>query len=161
MGRDGIVGLFLLAVSLWLYRHTGEIPHPPFIPLGPEFYPRGLLGVLGVLSVALVATDLLNRRSGRTFRGGKPGSFRPRLEPYRQVLLTYFVFGSYVALVPLLGFRTATLLFVAALAWMLGPRSVGHGVVSVSVAVVFTAAVYLVFEVYLKLLLPRGVVTGV
>jgi len=31
----------------------------------------------------------------------------------------------------------------------------------VSLAAAFTAAVYFVFEVYLKLLLPRGVITGV
>jgi putative tricarboxylic transport membrane protein len=162
MGRDGIVGLFLLAITLWLYHHTGEIPHPPFIPLGPEFYPRGLLGLLGGLSVALVATDVLSRGSDPTSRRGKKEeSFRRRIEPYGQVLLTYFLFGGYVALMPLVGFRVATLLFVAALAWMLGPRSVRHGVVSVSLAAAFTAAVYFVFEVYLKLLLPRGVITGV
>ncbi len=151
MGRDGIVGCVLLALSLWLYRHTVEIPRPPFVPLGPEFYPRLLLGLLGGLSVALVGTGLLGPRETR----GHPGVRRP-VASYRDVVLTYVLFGAYVALIPLLGFRPATVLFVFVLAWSLGPRTVRHGLLSLLVAVGFTAAVHVVFEGYLRLLLPRG-----
>ena len=157
MGRDGIAGLLLFALSLWLYHQTGGIPNPPFVPLGPKFYPRVLLGLLGGLSVALVGADLLNQGRRRTSLEEKPGSIRQTLRQYRDVFLTYLLFGGYVTLMPLLGFRVATALFVAALSWVLGPKTLRHAVLSVLIAVGFTAAVHYVFEVYLKLLLPPGI----
>jgi hypothetical protein len=157
MGRDGIVGLLLLALSLLLYRHTGEILHPPFVPLGPEFYPRVLLGLLGGLGATLMGADLLDRGRRRTSLEGKPGSIRLPLGQYRNVLLTYLLFGGYVTLLPLVGFRVATALFVAALSLGLGPKTLRHAALSLLIAVGFTAAVHFVFEVYLKLLLPRGI----
>ncbi len=148
MGRDGIIGCLLLLLSLWLYRHTAEIPRPPFVPLGLDFYPRMLLGLLGGLSLALVGADLLGRR-------GLPKqrlAVRMHLAPYRDVLLTYLLFGGYVALIPILGFRAATVPFVAVLAWCLGPKTLRHALLSLLVV-----AVHVVFEGYLRLLLPRGI----
>lgn len=155
MGRDGVAGLVLLALSLWLYRHTAEIPRPPFVPLGPDFYPRVLLGVLAGLSLALVGAGFLNRRGGQTL-GVLPRGGACALSRYRDVFLTYSVFGAYVVLVPLLGFRTSTTLFVALLSWSLGPKTVRHAILSLVTGLGLAAAVHLVFEVYLRLLLPRG-----
>ncbi len=153
MGRDGIVGWLLFLLSLWLYRHTAEIPRPPFVPLGPDFYPRILLGLLGGLSLALIGSDLLGRRGIPKVRP----EVRAYLVPYRDVLLTYLLFGGYVALIPILGFRTATVPFVAVLSWCLGPKTLRHALLSLLVAFGVTAAVHVVFEGYLRLLLPRGI----
>ncbi len=156
MGRDAITGCLLLGLSLWLYRQTAEIPRPHFVSVGPDVYPRILLGLLAGLSVALLGADLLNR-GGRRGRGGGRPEARIHRASYRDVFLTYLLFGGYTALIPILGFRAATVSFVAVLSWCLGPKTVRHAVLCLLVAFVFVAAVHLMFEGYLRLLLPRGI----
>jgi hypothetical protein len=80
---------------------------------------------------------------------------------YGAVVLHFAVFGLYVLALPSLGFRVATVAYIAAsnalLAW---PRSAKEWLRVAAVALVATAVVYLVFEHYLSVLLPRGRWTG-
>ena len=69
----------------------------------------------------------------------------------------FVVSGAYVALLPLLGFRIATALFVAAFQAVLErPTTLRQWAMLVAVAVGTAAVTYLVFERYLSVLLPRG-----
>jgi hypothetical protein len=69
--------------------------------------------------------------------------------------------AAYVALLPFLGFRIATALFVAGFQLVLErPASVRQWAVLATVAVGTSAVTYLVFEQYLTVLLPRGTWTG-
>ncbi|MDR5694816.1 MAG: tripartite tricarboxylate transporter TctB family protein [Armatimonadota bacterium] len=157
MGRDGIIGLLLFVLSAWLYRHAAGIPRPPFVPLGPDFYPRLILGVMGVLGLALASADLLVRKNRGAAERRERGDFRQTLSRYRGVIITYLLFGGYVALIPLVGFRTTTALFVAALSWYLGPKTPRHVIYSLSLGIGTAVVIHIVFEVYLRLLLPRGI----
>jgi hypothetical protein len=77
------------------------------------------------------------------------------------VLLTFILFGLYVFLLPGLGFRIATFLFVIALEVSLEwPRSPKHWLLAIVVAVATSWACHLVFEDYLSVLLPRGTWSG-
>ncbi|MGQ0550746.1 MAG: tripartite tricarboxylate transporter TctB family protein [Armatimonadota bacterium] len=160
MGRDGIVGLLLLALSGWLYLHTRGIPRPPFVPLGPEFYPQLLLGIVAVLSAALVITDLRGRRVRRS-RGpavevctpGAPGVW---LRQQHSILLIYLLFGAYAALMPVLGFRATTAGFVALLVWLLGQRTLRQIPIALITGLATALLTHAVFEGYLRILLPRG-----
>ena len=148
ISRDGIAGLVCLVASLGLLALTRGMPKPALVPIGPAFYPRILFVVTAVLSLALVVTDLARRR-------------RPAVPPgrYRLVLPAFVIFGAYVFLLPWLGYRVATFLFVAglqtALEW---PRL--RWARGLSVALATTLVTYYVFEVYLSVLLPRGRLTG-
>ncbi len=76
---------------------------------------------------------------------------------YRLVAAVFAVFGLYVALLPYLGFRIATLAFVAGLQSTLEPPRGWKGWLIVAVtAAAITVVAYLVFERYLLVLLPRG-----
>jgi hypothetical protein len=148
IGRDGVAGLACLAGSLlglWLSR---ELPQPALVPIGPAFYPRILFVVTAALSAALVVTDLVSRR------GAPPASTR-----YRLVVWAFAIFTAYVALLPLLGYRVATFLFVGvmqvALEWPRGRR----WVLVLAVALGTTVVTYYLFEAYLSVLLPRGRLT--
>ena len=149
IGRDGVAGLVCLAGSLVLLWMTRGLPQSALVPIGPGFYPRILLAITAVLSAALVVSDALSRR-----RAGPPPA------RYRLVILAFVVFGAYVGLMPALGYRLATFLFVGGLQAILEPpRGARWGLV-LAVALGTTLVTYYAFEVYLSVLLPRGRLTG-
>jgi len=157
LSRDSIAGLVCLALSLALLYLTGGLPRNPLVPIGPEFYPRIVLVITAVLSVTLVAADAFAARRGREVPAAAAGK-----RNYGLVAVTFAVFGIYVALLPLAGFRIATFIFVAALQVVLEKPRGSRGWCVVLIAAAATVAVtYLAFEVYLSVLMPRGSWTGV
>jgi hypothetical protein len=153
VSRDGIAGLIGLAGALVLWWASRGLPQPALVPIGPAYYPRLLFVVVGVLSAALVVTDIVAQRRG----GARPA--RPPAR-YRLVVLTFLIFALYVVMLPALGFRLATLLFVGGLQMTLDPpRGRGWWLV-LAVALGTTVLTYFVFERYLSVLLPRGRLTG-
>jgi hypothetical protein len=153
MSRDGVAGLACLVGSLVLLWGSRGLPQPALVPIGPAFYPRILFGVTAALSALLVVMDLWGRGRAR----------RPPTGPvsYRLVVLTFLIFGAYVFLLPLLGYRVGTFLFVAVLQATLEPPRSARGVALVAAVALGTMLVtYYVFEAYLHVLLPRGRLTG-
>ncbi|BBK39998.1 hypothetical protein STVA_00180 [Allostella vacuolata] len=151
--RDTVAGLLGLGLSIWLFALTWGLPKSPFVPIGPDFYPRIVLAVTAILSLALIAGDRLARRRRQ------PAA--PVARNYRLVALTFLVFGVYVLALPALGFRLATLLFLAGLQVLLEPpRSRGRWLTVAAVAIVASFGIFAVFEHYLSVLLPRGAWTG-
>ena len=154
IGRDGIAALVVLVVGAVLFALTLGLKDSPFVPIGPGFYPRLVLGVTVILALSLLASDIAIRRRGRA-------APKHRAANYRRVLLLFLAFGLYVALLPLLGFRVATFLFTAGAQGALAPpRERKHWIVLLAVALGTTVLTYLVFERYLSVLLPRGRWTG-
>jgi hypothetical protein len=153
IGRDGIAALVVLGASAVLFALTLTLKASAFVPIGPGFYPRIVLGVTALLAIGLLVSDVAMHRR----RVAPPQASRN----YRGVALLFATFGLYVALLPLLGFRAATLLFlVAAQAVLETPKSARRWLVLLAVAIVATAVTYFVFERYLSVLLPRGRWTG-
>ena len=150
MGRDSGIGVGLLVLCGVLYRQAGQIPMPPFVPIGPAFYPRILLVLLVALAIWLIVEDCAapSRRSRSTH--GAPTA------DYRMVLLCFVVFGGYVVGLSLLGYLASTFLFVLSLGWLMGPRRAGELPKLGAIAGGTTVATYLVFERYLHVFLPRG-----
>ncbi|MGH6886940.1 MAG: tripartite tricarboxylate transporter TctB family protein [Geminicoccales bacterium] len=152
IGRDGLAGLAACAASLVLFWLTLGLERNPLVPIGPGFYPRLVLGITAVLGAALLAFDLLRKH--------RAAAQAARLN-YRLVALTFGAFAAYVILLPLLGFRVATFLFVLGSTFLLEPpRRAGLWVRGPVLAAVTTVATYYVFEQYLAVLLPRGTWTG-
>jgi putative tricarboxylic transport membrane protein len=160
MTRDGIAGLICLALSIGLLVLTRGLPQSSFVPLGPEFYPRIVLVIMAVLSVMLVASDLWRQRtqSAAAAAAAEPA---PVKRNYRLVGMTFAVFAGYVVLLPLVGYRVATFLFMVALQSVIDPpRGARRWLVVMISAVASAAVTYIVFDNYLSVLLPRGHWTG-
>jgi putative tricarboxylic transport membrane protein len=149
VSRDGVAGLVCLAGALLLLGLSVGLPQPALVPIGPAFYPRILFVIAAVLSAALVVADLRRRE-------------RPAVVPvrFRLVILTFAIFSAYVVLLPLLGYRLATLLFIAVLQSVIEPPRPGRWWLVATVAIGTAAVTYYVFEYYLSVLLPRGRLTG-
>jgi putative tricarboxylic transport membrane protein len=152
LGRDGISGLACLALSLGMLLLTRGLPESPMVPVGPAFYPRVVLVLMAGLSLLLLVLDL------RTARAGRPAVAKAAAAPnYRLVVITFTTFIVYIVLLPLLGFRIATFLFVGGLQALLEPpRSARRWALVLAIAIVTTVVTYLAFEQYLSVLLPRG-----
>ena len=157
MGRDGCTGLAVLAASLFLLWGTLGLERHPMVPVGPAFYPRLVLGITAALALALLAWDVHTHRRRRS---AAPAT-APEARNHRLVVVAFAIFTAYVLALPWLGFRVATVLFVVAFqAALEPPASPRRWALAVILAVVTTAAAYLAFEQYLKVLLPRGRWTG-
>jgi len=161
LGRDGIAGLIGLAISLMLLPHAFGLPRLPIVPIGPGFYPTLVLTFLAVTCALLVVQDALAQR--------RPAAAvaEPRTAPadppraYGLVAWAFLTAAAYIALLPLLGYRIATVLFVAAFQLVLErPAAMRQWLVLAAVALGTSAVTYLVFELYLTVLLPRGTWTG-
>jgi len=137
----------VLAASLFLFALTLGLKDNPLVPIGPGFYPRIVLGISAVFALALVISDLLQ----------KPPEKKNESLNYFLVVQMFAVFGLYCGALPYLGFRVATLLYLAASNAILEPpRGVKGWVRVAAVAIVTTVVVYYAFERYLTVLLPRG-----
>ena len=152
MARDGYAALAILAVSALLYWATLGLQQHPLAPVSPGFYPRIVLGTTGGLSALMAIQNVLARRRAR-----QPQARPARQFDYGRVLRAFAVFGAYVLALPYLGFRIATCAFLIAMqATLEWPRGVRRWLTVLAVALLGTAIIYLVFEQYLKVLLPRG-----
>lgn len=158
LGRDGIAGLVCLAVSLALLPHAFSLPRLPIVPIGPGFYPAIVLSFMAVTSAVLLLQDVLAQRRA------PPPEAAAASEPkraYGLVLASFLAIAAYVAVLPLLGFRVSTALFVFLFQMIL--ERPGSALTLLRQAVVACAAAgvtYLVFNDYLSVLLPRGSWTG-
>ncbi|HET7635364.1 MAG TPA: tripartite tricarboxylate transporter TctB family protein [Burkholderiales bacterium] len=165
LSRSGIAGLVCLAISIWLLFLTRGLPPPIMVPIGPAFYPRVVLSFMALCSALLVVMDLVAFRRRRAVASTeqsatarKPAAARPN---YSLVIATFVEFFVYILLLPGLGFRIATTVFVFALQITLEqPRSWKRWLLTVLVAIGTTVVCYIAFERYLLILLPRGDWTG-
>lgn len=147
LSREGWTGLAALVASLVLFALTLDLKPNPLVPIGPGFYPRIVLGLSAALAAMLVVFDFVSKARPQPPAGAN----------YRLVLLVFVVFGVYVGLMPGLGFRISTFLFVAALQSLLEPpKGVKGWIVVFITALITTAVIHTLFERYLSVLLPRG-----
>lgn len=159
LGRDGIAGLVGLAVSLGLLPFAFGLPKLPIVPIGPGFYPTIVLVFMAAMSAVLVIQDLVAQRAPAA-AAAEPAPAEPRRN-YQLVLAAFVAVAIYIALLPYLGFRIATALFVAGFQFVLErPATARQWAIQLAIAVGTAAVTYLVFERYLSVILPRGTWTG-
>jgi putative tricarboxylic transport membrane protein len=160
LGRDGIAGLIGLAVSLFLLPLSFGLPKLPIVPIGPGFYPTIVLVFMGVTSAILVVQDIVAQRRAAPPAQEAAQSEQPK-RAYGLVLAAFIIVTAYIVLLPLLGFRISTALFVAVFQAMLErPTTLRGWLTQFAIAIGTAAVTYLVFERYLSVILPRGSWTG-
>jgi putative tricarboxylic transport membrane protein len=161
LGRDGLAGLIGLCVSILLIWQSFALPSSPLVPVGPGFYPRIVLVLLALASLALIVQDRLAARARSASPPDAGASVAGSVSDYGRVGLGFAVVTVYILLLPYLGYRLATVVFVVAMQVAVErPRTVMQWLVALGIAVATAAVTYLVFERYLSVLLPRGVWTG-
>jgi hypothetical protein len=159
LGRDGIAGLIGLALSLALLPYALDLPRLPIVPIGPGFYPSLVLAFMAVTCALLVLQDVVAQR--RAAAAPQEAAEPVLRRAYGLVAAAFVAVAAYIALLPLLGFRIATVLFVAGFQLVLErPTTLRQWAVLLAVAAGTSAVTYFAFEQYLTVLLPRGTWTG-
>lgn len=140
----GLLALFTLVSSARM--DVGAVTKP-----GPGFFPLVLSGALALAALALLVIGLRSAAvtDGAATEAGAPSE---RIQRWK-LLASVGAFAGYIALFEGLGFVLATAGFLSflfgALARYRWPLAVGAGVA-------LTAAAYLVFNTWLQVRLPRG-----
>lgn len=159
LGRDGIAGLIGLAVSLALLPFAFGLPKLPIVPVGPGFYPALVLTFMAIVSGLLVVQDAFVQR--RAAPVSAPATAEQPKRAYGLVAAAFALTGAYIGLMPVLGFRLSTALYVGLFQLVLErPSSAGQWLRLVALAIGTAVIAYFVFEHYLFVLLPRGSWTG-
>jgi len=156
LSRDGWAGLAIVTASLILFGLTLGLKDSPLVPIGPGFYPRIVLGITALFGAMLLVSEIL------AWRGRQPVAppMRDKLN-YALVVISFAIFGLYVVSLPYLGFRIATVAYVAAANATLDPPRGVRGWARVAATALVTAFItHLIFERYLTVLLPRGAWTA-
>lgn len=157
LGRDGIAALVILAASVALFVATLGLKASGLVPIGPGFYPRIVLGLTAFFSLWLLIADVLAHRQAMP-APAPAGAVRPN---YALVALNFALFGLYVMALPGLGFRIATLLYVAIANVLLAmPRGLRGWAGTLALAAGTAFISHFIFESQLSVLLPRGSWTG-
>ncbi len=155
LGRDGIAGLVGLTVSLVLLPLSFGLPKLPIVPIGPGFYPAIVLVFMAVTSGVLVIQDIVARRQAAS-ASAEEGPAQPK-RAYGLVAAAFAVVTAYIVLLPYLGFRIGTALFVATFQFVLErPATPYKWAVLIVIAIATSLVTFLVFDTYLSVLLPRG-----
>lgn len=157
LGRDGIIGIVGVGLSLLLLPQAFGLPQLPIVPIGPGFYPAIVLVFMAVTCAILVIQDVMAPPPAAN--AGAASAVPDRA--YGLVAFAFAAVSAYIAVLPLVGFRIATAVFVAGFQVVFDrPTTLRHWVILLAIALCTSALTYSAFNTYLLVLLPRGAWTG-
>lgn len=123
--NDLILGIVLFLGSLFVLWKTTQIPVSPYEPLGAAFLPQAMAIGIGLCSLFIIGGALLKKKKRKEGReNNSPEEENEETPGYRRhpilALVVVVAFFFYILLMPLLGFRTATIIFILATGLLLG-----------------------------------------
>lgn len=158
---DAVIGVLLLALAVFYYLSTRDLPPPSVTEkLGAGFFPILLTITLVVLSILLLGSSFFSRKNqdGKAAIAGgerlEEDAFTAEEISYPILLSTMGLSILYVALLNFSGYLLTTPLFIIALVRILGMK---QWVNIIALAAVLTAALYLLFGWALGVPLPAGI----
>ena len=141
--RAGFILAILFLAAWYTYIAFAELNYlSPAGRLGPGFFPR----IIGVSLVALCALSLYADMK-------RPSAAQAVSPAWRSAAVLALLSGVFVALLDLLGGLVSMMVFMAAALWTLNP---GRALQNALVAVLLPLGIYVVFELWLKAAMPRG-----
>ena len=127
--HDRVASAVFFIAAGFLFYHTGEIPEEA------AFYPRMVLGLMVILSVLMFLKTFLKKELTKIFEPFfiHPGRF----------IFIAFVMLTYIFGVQYLGYYSASLIFIPAVAWVLGYRDTR---VILATTICYLLFIFLVFD---------------
>ncbi len=166
MKEDKVIGLILIAFSIFMYIQAERLPPALFGTLGASFVPKILFIILAgcgtILTIQSLIRDRRLRASKADLPAGDAGPEESRFDAmaffrhYRYVIFGFLAFLAYVVLMYYLGYLIATLIFMPAFMWILGPRTKKAALVTALTTLCVTFVIYYSFLKFLKVFLPEG-----
>lgn len=164
MNRDQTIGLVLILFAVFMYYQATLLPPPMFGALGADVFPKLLFFLLALFGGTLfVQATIKARRRPAAAEGGAGGAgaqtadgVKKAIAHYRYVIVGFAFFCLYVVLMYYLGYMIATLIFMPAFMWILGPRSKKSLLIITVVSLGLTFGMQYGFAHVLKVFLPSG-----
>ena len=151
--QDVIAGVAFLVISVAYYAgsffETSGIMKAQY---GPDFMPKVYAVLMGILSIALIVTGIRKARRYVPPDGAEPLD----LHAVATVMLSLLCMGVYIFLIGILGFLTASALYLFCQAWLLSQKK-SNLMTLIVFAVVGAVLIYLLFVKGIGLQLPRGI----
>jgi len=152
-------GLCTLLASSLVWFEAGKLRPSPYDPLGAGAFPRIVSALLALLAVVLIARVLLGKNIGDAETTLIAGFDGEEVEHRRRPWLALGVLGSLVAYIAVLtatsaGFLWSTIVFVAAMGFVMSNRRPHDAVVAIVVGVAVGFALNFVFTRILVVALP-------
>lgn len=142
-------GLFLLILAIFMCWGSLGLPYGSIHNPGPGFFPLWLGVILGLMSIGLLVTITLQKETAMSVREILAEEIR-----WKEVLLVIISLVLYGVLIDYIGYLLVTFLLMALLLRSVEPQP---WMAVVGWALGGTLGSYLVFEVWMKLRLPRGI----
>lgn len=153
MRSDLYTGAFTCALSIIMFCIATKLPEGMFGTLGAGFFPKIIFGALAVCSFTLMVKTFIvhfvrNKSKAQTT------SFP--FAKYQIVAVAFVLFFLYVLGLSYVGFIIASIVFLPALMWTIGPKTKASLVPIVLTSTGITAVTYISFTHFLKVFLPSG-----
>lgn len=156
MTKERYLAAAVLLMVAVMFIESGNIPDKTSWQMfGSAIYPRVLLGVIGVLAIALWVSSFVTAARARDTSGRRERPRPSARRPNPKVLGMFVLFGLYVLLLPMLGYIVATLLFmVVSQALLLGIDTPRKWLINLVTAGVLVPLIYVIFAYGLNVWLP-------
>lgn len=152
LNRDTIVAVFLLLFCGVFIAASLRIEETTYATIGADVWPQLILGLLFVLSTVYLfqSVRLPPESAGNRERRGF-------LARYRNAIWCYGLFLVFLLTLDILGMLLGGILFVFAALTALGERTPRTIAIHAAVAVVSVGAMWAIFTLALRVILPQGV----
>jgi hypothetical protein len=139
------IGIGLLILSTWLFWYVGRYRPVEIYIYGPDFFPRILAVMMAILGLSLIVNALL----GNSLKMGD------RIDPkgFIRLLISIAICIGYLFLTTILGFATATFVFLFALMTFLKQRGI---LIRIFSSMATALIVWAIFRYFLIIPLPEG-----
>lgn len=146
---DFAIALAMMLIGCYGLYEMAALPKPRGDGIGPAFYPAILSVILICLSSILLMKSFVSIRRYTSQRTVPPKG----IHTYGQVFVLLLSTLLYGMLLETIGFPLLTIMLVGGLAYMLDPSFLYR---KLAFSLVFTIAAWLIFEWFLGLPLPLG-----
>jgi hypothetical protein len=139
------IGMGLLILSTWLFWYVGRYRVKEIYGYGPDFFPRVLAVMMAIFGLSLIVNALL----GNSLRMGD------RIDPkgFVRMLISIAICIGYLFLTNILGFATATFVFLFALMTFLRQKGIFVRLFS---SLATAILVWSIFRYFLIIPMPEG-----
>jgi len=156
----GVVLLLFSIATLAASLNIRELKGFGVPPLSGAFVPRLWAVILGLLSLSLFLRGLRERKA--YMKAGKITpfvfNFPEFFDKNREIILTFVSIALYIALIGYIGFIITTAFFLFAQIMILSPFGKRNFLAAGIISVVTPVLLAWFFVVFLKMLLPRGLI---
>ncbi|MDU1911202.1 tripartite tricarboxylate transporter TctB family protein [Fusobacterium sp.] len=141
---ETIFSVFLCIVSAFIFYSSTQF-NMAFIGdsgLGPDFFPKIIAIILFILSGILFAGSIKNKDKKSIYNSNM-----------RYTFMVIFAFAIYIFLIDRIGYLISTIIFAFVIITILKSKS---KILNIIFAIIFPAALYLLFTYAFKVSLPTG-----